>query len=95
MIEPSPEQLSDLVYRNQPKTPDQYKLGPIKKKMISLRGITPETYVPKISNYSNKKPRNPLNKKHIEQLLDSRKVPINPYDLPQDEFTKKLIKNYE
>jgi hypothetical protein len=46
-----------------------------------------------MSAYSHKKPKNPLNKKYIEQLLD-RRGPINPYD-PQDEFTKKLIKNYD
>ena len=66
MIE-SVEEMTGLQYKNLPRTPE--KLGPIKKKPL-LRGITPDNYVPKMSNYSNKKPKNPLNKKYIEQLLD-------------------------
>jgi hypothetical protein len=60
-------EMSGLQYRNIPRTPE--KLGPIKKKPL-IRGITPDNYAPKISSYSNKKPKNPLNKKYIEQLLD-------------------------
>ena len=45
--------MTGLQYKNLPRTPE--KLGPIKKKPL-LRGITPDNYVPKMSNYSNKKP---------------------------------------
>lgn len=52
-----------------------------------------------MSSYSQKKPKNPLNKKYIEHLLDRNTRPPltnNPYELAaQDDFTKKLIRNYD
>ena len=68
MIDQNAAEISGLQYKNLPRTPE--KLGPIKKKPL-LRGITPDNYAPKMSNYSNKKPiKNPMNKKYIEHLLD-------------------------
>ena len=76
-LEPPMDSLKDLQFNQIPKTPEQYKLGPIKNMKKGIRGTTPDNYVPKMSNYSKKRP---LNKKYIEQLLERDKVPRgHPY----------------